>query len=447
MTSADDQARLLAIEVALETRWPERKIEPTLERISALVDILGSPQLSFPTIHIAGTNGKTSTARMIDSLLFNIGMRTGRYTSPHLESFLERISINGLPIDSKDFIYAYNDIALYLELMDKKFDTPISYFEAMTAIGFVAFAEFPVDIGIIEAGMGGEWDATNVVEAAVSVMTPIGFDHMDYLGNTLTQIARTKGGIIKEGSNVVLAQQEPEVAVELMRRVAEVGAKVAREGIEFSLTSRNVAVGGQLITVKGLGGVYEDIFLPLHGKHQGENAASALATVESFFGGQELDQEAVRAGFAHVTSPGRCEIVHRNPTIILDAAHNPHGAKALAHTLENEFTFDAIIGVLAVFADKEVEAILRGLEPIVNTLIVTESISPRALAVGDLARLAMKIFEPDRVIIEPRLGSAISSAIARAKNANSCESIGIVVTGSVTTVGQGRAIIKGLVSE
>ncbi len=447
MTSAEDQARLKAIEVALETRWPETAIEPTLERIAALVDILGSPQLSYPTIHIAGTNGKTSTARMIDSLLFNIGMRTGRYTSPHLESFLERISINGLPIDSKDFIFAYNDIALYLDLMDKKFETPISYFEAMTALAFVAFAEFPVDIGVIEAGMGGEWDATNVVEAAVSVITPIGFDHMAYLGNTLTEIARTKSGIIKEGSNVVLAQQQPDVATELMRRVAQVGANVAREGVEFSLTSRNVAVGGQLLTVKGLGGVYEDIFLPLHGKHQGENAATALVAVESFFGGQELDQEAVRTGFAQVASPGRCEVVHRDPTIILDAAHNPHGAKALAQTLENEFTFDEIIGVVGVFADKEVEEILRELEPIVNTLIVTESISPRALPVEDLARIAMKIFEPDRVIIEPRLQKAITSAISAAKSAENNESVGIVITGSVTTVGQSRAIIKGIENE
>ena len=270
---------------------------------------------------------------------------------------------------------------------------------------------------------------------------------MAYLGNTLTEIARTKSGIIKEGSNVVLAQQQPDVATELMRRVAQVGANVAREGVEFSLTSRNVAVGGQLLTVKGLGGVYEDIFLPLHGKHQGENAATALVAVESFFGGQELDQEAVRTGFAQVASPGRCEVVHRDPTIILDAAHNPHGAKALAQTLENEFTFDEIIGVVGVFADKEVEEILRELEPIVNTLIVTESISPRALPVEDLARIAMKIFEPDRVIIEPRLQKAITSAISAAKSAENNESVGIVITGSVTTVGQSRAIIKGIENE
>jgi dihydrofolate synthase/folylpolyglutamate synthase len=283
MTTAEDQARLHAIETALEARWPETRIAPSLERISALVDILGSPQLAYPTIHVAGTNGKTTTARMIDSLMNATGLRTGRFTSPHLESLLERIAINGEPIDPKFFIFAYNDVAPYLDLMDQKFDTPISFFEAMTALAFVAFSEWPVDIGIIEVGMGGEWDATNVVEAAVSVITPIGFDHTSYLGNTLTEIARTKGGIIKKGSSVVLAGQEPEAAVELMRRVAEVGAEVAREGIEYSLERRSVAVGGQLITIKGITGRYEDIFLPLHGKHQGANAATALVAVEAFF--------------------------------------------------------------------------------------------------------------------------------------------------------------------
>jgi len=442
VSAADDRARVIAIENALEARWPETRIAPSLERIAALVDILGSPQLSYPTIHIAGTNGKTTTSRMIDSLMGATGMRTGRFTSPHLEDMLERVAINNQPIDPKDFIFAYNDIAAYLELMDQKFEHPISFFEAITALAFVAFAEFPIDIGIIEVGMGGEWDATNVVQAAVSVITPIGFDHMAYLGNTLSEIAKTKGGIIKPDSMVVLAHQEQEAAVELLRRAAEVGVEVAREGIEFSLESRAVAVGGQLLTIKGLTGRYEDIFLPLHGRHQAANAAVALAAVEAFFGGQELDPVAVHEGFAAVTSPGRCEIVQRDPTVILDAAHNPHGALALAQTLESEFTFDEIIGVIGVFADKDAEGILRALEPVLNSLIVTSSSSSRAMRAEDLEQLANHIFGKDRVVRVDRLDDAVKRAVADSRRPSNEDSIGIVVTGSVVTVGEARSIVK-----
>ena len=444
MTSTQDQARLQAIEEALSARWPETDIEPSLERIAALVDMLGSPQLSFPTIHIAGTNGKTTTARMVDALMSAMGLRTGRFTSPHLESVLERVSINGEPISAADFIYAYNDIAAYLDVIDEKFDTPLSFFEVITAIAFVAFAEFPIDIGIIECGLGGEWDATNVVEASVSVITPIGFDHMNYLGNTLSEIAQTKAGIIKEGGSVVLARQEPEAAVELLKRVQEVGATVAREGIEFSLSSRALAIGGQLLAITIGEYTYDDIFLPLHGKHQGANAATALAAVSAFFGGQELDLEAVRIGFASVTSPGRCEVVFRNPTVILDAAHNPHGAKALAETLENEFTFDEIIGVFAAFADKDVVGILNELEPIINTLIVTQSGSPRAMATAQLREIAEGIFGADRVKSTENISDAVKLAITDARRPSHDESVGIVITGSVVTVGEARVILKRL---
>ena len=444
MTSTQDQARLQAIEEALSARWPETDIEPSLERIAALADMLGSPQRSYPTIHIAGTNGKTTTARMVDALMSAMGLRTGRFTSPHLESVLERVSINGEPISAADLIYAYNDIAAYLDVIDEKFDTPLSFCEVITAIAFVAFAEFPIDIGIIECGLGGEWDATNVVEASVSVITPIGFDHMNYLGNTLSEIAQTKAGIIKEGGSVVLARQEPEAAVELLKRVQEVGATVAREGIEFSLSSRALAIGGQLLAITIGEYTYDDIFLPLHGKHQGANAATALAAVSAFFGGQELDLEAVRIGFASVTSPGRCEVVFRNPTVILDAAHNPHGAKALAETLENEFTFDEIIGVFAAFADKDVVGILNELEPIINTLIVTQSGSPRAMATAQLREIAEGIFGADRVKSTENISDAVKLAITDARRPSHDESVGIVITGSVVTVGEARVILKRL---
>ena len=442
MISADDQARVDAIEEALLARWPETRIAPTLERISALMDILGSPQLTYPTIHVAGTNGKTSTTRMIDSLLFATGMRTGRFTSPHLESYLERIAINGQSIDPKEIIFAYNDIAAYLDLMDEKFENPISFFEAITALAFVAFAEHPIDVGIIEVGMGGTWDATNVIDADVSVVMPIDYDHMEYLGNTLTEIAATKAGVIKEGGFVVLAQQQPEAAVELLRRAAEVGADIAREGIEYELLSRAVAIGGQLISVKGINDTYEDIFIPLHGKHQALNAASALVAVEAFFGDQPLDIESVRAGFAAVTSPGRCEIVHRNPTIILDAAHNPHGAKALAETLESEFTFDEVIGVVAIFGDKDAAGVLKELEPILNSVIVTQSSSPRAMPVEELEKVAVSIFGNDRVFPVSSLGAALDRAVEKAQRPLSDESVGVVVAGSVVTVGESRSYLR-----
>ncbi len=440
--SPDDQARIDAIEKALLARWPETRIAPTLERISALVDILGSPQLTYPTIHIGGTNGKTTTSRMIDSLLFEMGLRTGRFTSPHLESYLERICINGAPIDAKAMIFSFNDISPYLDLMDSKFDHPISFFEAITALAFAAFAEHPIDVGVIEVGMGGTWDATNVVDADVSVITPIGLDHMEYLGSTITEIAATKAGIIKEQGFVVLAQQTPEAAVELLRRAAEVGADVAREGLEYSIDSRAIAVGGQLISITGLRGHYDDIFLPLHGKHQASNAAAALIAVEAFFGEQDLDIDAVRAGFANVTSPGRCEIIHRDPTIILDAAHNPHGAKAIAETIQSEFTFDEVTGIVALMADKDALGILQTLEPIMNQIIVTTNSSERSMSVSDLNALASQVFGSDRVFAEDNLQNAIDRAVRDSIRPLSDESLAILITGSVVTVGEARTAVR-----
>ena len=440
--SPDDQARVDAIEKALLARWPETRIAPTLDRIGALVDILGSPQLSYPTIHVGGTNGKTTTSRMIDSLLFEMGLRTGRFTSPHLESYLERISINGQPIDAKELIFSFNDISPYLDLMDSKFENPISFFEAITALAFAAFAEHPIDVGVIEVGMGGQWDATNVVAADVSVITPIGLDHMEYLGSTISEIAATKAGIIKENGFIVLAQQTPEAAVELLRRAAEVGADVAREGLEYSIDSRAIAVGGQLISITGLRGHYDDIFLPLHGKHQASNAAAALIAVEAFFGEQDLDIDAVRAGFANVTSPGRCEVIHRDPTIILDAAHNPHGAKAIAETMQSEFTFDEVTGIVALMADKDALGILQALEPVMNLVIVTTNSSERSMNVADLSKLATQVFGADRVFAEETLEGAIDRAVKDSVRPLSDESLAILITGSVVTVGEARTAVR-----
>ncbi|MFM1952465.1 MAG: hypothetical protein RJA33_1259 [Actinomycetota bacterium] len=438
----DDQERIDAIEQALLKRWPETRIAPTLDRIAALVDILGSPQLTYPTIHVGGTNGKTTTSRMIDSLLFEMGLRTGRFTSPHLESYRERIAINGQPIDPKALIFSYNDIAAYLDFMDTKFETPISFFEAITALAFAAFAEHPIDVGVIEVGMGGEWDATNVIAADVSVIMPVALDHMEYLGSTIAEIAKTKAGIIKEGGFIVLAQQEPEAAVELLKKAAAVGADVAREGLEYEIESRTIAVGGQLLTIRTPKDRYEDIFLPLHGKHQASNAAAALVAVEAFFGDQELDYEAVLAGFNNVQSPGRCEVLHRDPTIIIDAAHNPHGARAITETIQNEFSFDEIIGIFAAMGDKDVEGALTELEKVMDSVIVTTNSSTRAMSLADLEKIAIKTFGADRVFTSDSLEGAIDKAIKDAIRPLSEDSIAVLITGSVVTVGEARTIVR-----
>ena len=445
MSTADNLVTIAAIEQALIKRWPENKIEPTLDRIAALTDLLGSPQLSYPTIHIAGTNGKTTISRMIDALMSELGYRTGRFTSPHLESFLERISIKGNSIDPGEFIKNYNDIALYLDLIDSKQPHQISYFEALTALAFVAFAEHPVDVGIIEAGLGGEWDATNVVQSQVSVMTPIGLDHMDYLGDTLEEIAQTKAGIFKPESNVVLAAQTPEVAKVLMAQAAKVAAIPFREGIEFSVANRAIAVGGQMVAINGLYGLIEDIFLPLYGAHQANNAAVALAAVEAFAGVQ-LDSELVRSAFSKVRSPGRCEVIHRDPTVIIDAAHNPHGAKAIATTINSEFDFETVIGVVAVLGDKDAVGILAELSQAVDYLVVSQSASTRALPANELASIAKQFFAPEQIEVIPELRGAITYATEKANLSNQVNDgvSAVLITGSVVTAGEARMIVRNI---
>ena len=446
MTSKDDLQRLDAIEKALLNRWPETRIAPTLDRIAALADALGSPQLSYPTIHIAGTNGKTTTTRLIDSICFELGMRTGRFTSPHLESFLERISINGEPISPEGMIATYNDIALYLDLIDSRMPNKLSFFESMCALAFVAFAEYPVDVGIFECGMGGEWDSTNVINAAVSVITPIGFDHMEYLGNTLEKIALTKSGIIKPNSFAVLARQESEVAQVLMHKCAEVDATPLREGVEYAVKKRDLAVGGQLVSISGIYGDYDDLFLPLHGAHQAANAATALAAVEAFAGESKLDESVVREAFSNVTSPGRCEVIMRNPTVIVDAAHNPHGAVSLKKTIRDEFDFESIIGVVAPMGDKDVDGILEELEDVMSQVIVSRNSSHRAAPIEELSSRAKSIFGHERVVAIESLSDAIATAIQQAKLENAVNDLNtaVLIAGSVISAGEARAIVRKL---
>ncbi|GDY53613.1 dihydrofolate synthase [Streptomyces violaceusniger] len=342
---------LREVETKLAGRWPETKLDPSLVRIESLMDILGSPQRAYPSIHITGTNGKTSTARMIESLLGAFELRTGRYTSPHVQSITERISLDGAPISAERFIETYEDIRPYIEMVDAQQEHRLSFFEVLTGMAYAAFADAPVDIAVVEVGMGGSWDATNVIDAGVAVIMPISLDHTDRLGTTPEQIAVEKAGIVKQDATVVLAQQPVEAASVVLKRAVEVDATVAREGMEFGVLSREVAVGGQLLTLRGLGGEYTDVFLPLYGAHQAHNAAMALAAVEAFFGigsqhARPLDIDTIRSAFVSVTSPGRMEVVRRSPTVVLDAAHNPAGARAAAEAVTESFDFSRLIGVV-----------------------------------------------------------------------------------------------------
>jgi len=446
----DDQPRLAETfaeaEDALLSRWPETKLEPSLDRIRAFMDLLGNPQTGYPLIHLTGTNGKTSTSRMIDSLLRVLDLRTGRFTSPHVERMSERISIDGEPLSDEEFVAAFNDVAPYLGILDEESDHPLSFFETVVAMAYAKFAEAPVDAAVVEVGMGGSWDATNVADGAVAVVLPIAVDHARYLGGTPAEIAVEKAGIIKPGAVAVLAEQQPDVAEVLLARALEVGATVVREGVDFGVADRSPAVGGQLISLQGLRGRYDELFLPLYGAHQAQNAAVALAAVEAFLGGgEQLGDDVVRAAFAEVTSPARLEIVRRGPTIVLDAAHNPHGAEATAAALEDSFTLDPLIGVIGVMADKDAEALLAAFEPHLNHVVVTQNSTDRALPAEELAEVAREVYGEDRVTVEPRLADAIDKAVALAEESPGRSSIGtggVLVTGSVVTAGEARTMLK-----
>jgi len=435
------------VEDALLSRWPETRIDPTLDRIRDFLALLGDPQDGYPVVHLTGTNGKTSTARMIESLVRALGLRTGRFTSPHLESMTERIVVDGEPLSEDQFVAAFNDIAPYTHLVDAQHSHPLSFFETVTAMAYATFADAPVDAAVVEVGLGGTWDSTNVADGTVAVITPIAVDHAKYLGSTPAEIARDKAGIIKPGATVVTAEQDEDVALVLGERCAEVGATLAREGLEFGVATRVPAVGGQMLTLQGLRASYDEVFLPLYGAHQAQNAALALAAVEAFVGGDDaLDAEVVREAFAEVTSPGRLEVIRRSPTIVLDAAHNPHGAEAVVEAIGDSFAFDPLIGVLGVMADKDHEGLLGAFEPVLAHVVCTQNSTDRSMPAADLAEAALGIFGQDRVSVAPVLADAIDQAAALAEAGGVFgEAIGsgaVLVTGSVVTVGEARALLR-----
>jgi dihydrofolate synthase / folylpolyglutamate synthase len=438
----DGAAALARVEAELAKRWPESRIDPTLDRMRALVELLDQPQSRYPVIHVTGTNGKTSTARLIESLLIAFGLRTGRFTSPHVESVTERIVLDGQPLSRERFAAAFDEVAPYLDVVDAQSDVPLSFFEVLVAMAYSAFADAPVGAAVVEVGLGGEWDATNVADGQVAVVTPIAVDHAAYLGNDAATIAAEKAGIIKPGAVAVLAQQDVEPAEVLIRRAAEVGATVAREGLEFGVLHREVAVGGQHLSLRGLGGDYDEIYLPLFGAHQAQNAACALAAVEAFLGGRDLDHDVVREGFARATSPGRLEVVRTSPTIVLDAAHNPAGAEATAAAIAEGFSFSRLVGVVAVMADKDVIGILDAFEPLLSEIVVTQNSSHRCMPAHELGEIAEEVFGPDRVYVVPSLPDALETAVALAESSGELPGAGVLVTGSIVTVGDARWLLR-----
>lgn len=429
-------------------RSPEHDFEPTLDRVRAVCDLLGNPERAYRVVHVTGTNGKTSTARMIERLVREHGLRTGRFTSPHLSSVTERIAIDGEPISADRFVAVYHDVAPYVAMVDERSlaagGPRLSFFEVLTVMAFAAFADAPVDVAVVEVGMGGVWDATNVVQAEVAVIAPVARDHERWLGYDLVDIAQEKAGIVKDGATLVLAAQREEVDSVVLAVAAERGARVVREGVDLEVAARQPAVGGQLVALRTTGGLYTDIFLPLHGEHQAHNALLALAATEALLrGGGVLAGEVVEAAFGDATSPGRLEVVRSSPTVLVDAAHNPHGAAALVEAVDEVFAFERLVGVVGILADKDAEAILSALEPLLDEVVVTRSGSTRSLPVEDLAEVAVEVFGPDRVHQAERLDQAIAMAVELAEGATdgSPTGAGVLVTGSITTVAEARTLL------
>ena len=397
--------------------------------------------VAYPVIQVAGTNGKTSTARMIESILRAYGLRTGLFTSPHLVDARERIRLDGEPVTAERLVDTWNDIEPYVRLVDKNSTdaggVPLSYFEVFTSLAYAAFADAPVDVAVIEVGMGGTWDATSVAAASVAVITPIGMDHAEYLGDTIEQIAGEKAGIIAPGCTAVTSCQTDDARSVVVTRASELDVPLKIETEDFGLLSRDVAVGGQLVSMRGLRGEYDEVFVPFFGEHQASNACLALAAVEAFLGSgdEALDVDIVREGFASADSSGRLHAVRLDPTVLVDSAHNPHGARALAAAIHDSFTFDRLIGVVGLLSDKDAHGVLEALEPVLDELIVTTPASPRALPADDLAAVAENYFSGKDVVVEDELLDAVDRAMGIADADGDVGGSGVLVTGSVVLVG------------
>ena len=430
------------IVTALQSRWPEHQVVRSQARIRALCDLLGNPELACPVILITGTNGKGSTAIMIDALRRGLGLRVGRYSSPHLQHLTERIVIDGVPIADEVFDDLVEQVLPMVRIVDEQRIDGISmtFFEVMTGLAYAAFADAPVDVAVVEVGMGGEWDATNIVAAQVAVVAPVDLDHTQLLGETIEEIAVEKAGIIKAGSRAVLAAQTAEAARVLLARCAGVGAEVRREGVEFGLIDRTPAVGGQVLRLETAEGPLGDVFLPLFGEHMARNAALALAAAEAFLGGRALPPDVVGEAFAQVEAPARLEVLRRSPVVLVDTCHNPHGARATMAALAEAFDFQALIGVVAIMSDKDVEGVLKVFEESMASVVCTAvTSSPRALPAAQLADVASGVFGVERVRVAPELADAIDQAVALADASG--PGAGVLIAGSVYAAGEARALL------
>ncbi|WP_353712427.1 folylpolyglutamate synthase/dihydrofolate synthase family protein [Arthrobacter sp. K5] len=446
-----DEFSVESVYAELLGRAPENKMEPRLAPLFRAMDVLGEPNKAYPIIHITGTNGKTSTARMIEAGLRAHGLSTGRYTSPHLSKVTERISLDGAPVSDETFVRIWDEIRPYLQIVDDELTAEgqprLTYFECLTILAFAVFADQPVNVAIMEVGLGGITDATNVGDGQVSVVTPISLDHTDLLGDTTEDIAYEKAGIIKPGGFLVSAAQPLDAAQVLLEKAKEVQVPFRFEGVEFGVESRQVAVGGQVVTVQGIAGRYPDLMVPLHGAHQAENAAVAVAALEAFLGGgeKELSLEVLQEAFATVSSPGRLEVVRTAPTIIVDAAHNPGGIRASAEAIQEAFSFSKLVVVVGVLKEKDAGEILRQLKESLGDLAeefcFTQSNSPRAVPAAELAELAVDLgFGEENVHIAEKLDDALEWAVERAE-ANDDLAGGVLVTGSITLVADARILL------
>lgn len=438
-----DVARFEELAARLVSRWPESRIGPSLSRIQRLVDLLGNPERACPVIQITGTNGKGSTAIMIEALLRSAGLRVGRYSSPHLQQVNERIAIDGVPLPPADFVRIYEEIEPMVAMVDQEQIDGISmtFFEVMTGLAYAAFADAPVDVAVIEVGLGGTWDATNVATAEVAVITPIDLDHTHLLGSDVAGIAAEKSGIIKEGSHVVMAGQRPDAAEVLLARAASVGADVVVEGVDFGLVERTPGVAGQVLRLQTPYGVSEDVALPIFGVHMADNAALALTAVQTLLANRELGAELIRDGFAQVEAPGRLEVVRRSPLVVLDSGHNPHAVRAAVAGLLEAFELRPLVVVLAMMRDKDQATVLEVLAPIADRIVVTELDTDRGLPAADLAVVAHDWFSEEQISVEPQLADALDRAVGLADEDGVLG--GVLVIGSVILAGAARDLLVG----
>lgn len=432
-----DRRRADAVYEALLQRQGERWVQPRVERTRRVLELLDDPQKTYRVIHVTGTNGKTSTSRMIESIVRAHGLRTGLFTSPHLERFTERIMIDGEPVDDAAVADAWDEIAPFVDLVDAeleaKDDAPLTFFELLTVLAFVAFADAPIDVLVLEVGMGGSWDSTNTADGDVAVFAPIDLDHADRLGDTIAEIATVKAGIIKDGAAVVSARQDAAAEAVLREAAAAHGATIAFEGAEFALAQQRLAVGGQQISVRGLAATYEDEYLPLYGAHQGFNAALAIAAVESLVGAGSVPiaADVLADGLGGATSPGRLQLIGAAPTVLVDAAHNPHGARALVTALREAFDFDEWGVVLGVLSDKDAAGIVAEIAPVAAHVFATAPDSERAEEADAIADLAEA--HDLRVSVHRDLAEAAEAARAWAA---ASDRRAVVIAGSVVLAGE-----------